>query len=62
MANDSAPEHLRQTAHGLLTGTYKDARGRWMMIVRRDDGTFADVPHDNVCPPATKGTDKKKRK
>ena len=61
MANDSAPEHLRQTAHGILTGTYKDAQGRWMMIVRRDDGTFADVPHDNVCPPKTANT-KQKRK
>ena len=56
-----APEHLRQTAHGLLTGVYKDAQGRWMMIVRRDDGSYADVPHDNVCPPKTNNT-KPKRK
>ena len=61
MANDSAPEHLRQTAHGLLTGIYKDAQGRFMMIVRRDDGTFADVPHDNVCPPKTKDTNRKRK-
>ncbi len=61
MANDSAPEYLRQTAHGLLTGVYKDAQGRWMMIVRRDDGSYADVAHDNVCPPKTNNT-KPKRK
>ena len=61
MANDSAPDHLRQTAHGLLTGTYKDAQGRWMMIVRRDDGTFADVPHDGLEGPRTANT-KQKRK
>ena len=61
MANDSAPEYLRQTDHGLLTGTYKDANGRWMMIVRRDDGSYADVPHDGVCPPKTKDTNRKRK-
>ena len=61
MANDSAPEYLRQTAHGLLTGIYKDAQGRWMMSVRRDDGTFADVPHDGLEGPRTQNT-KLKRK
>ena len=61
MANNSAPEYLRQTAHGLLTGVYKDAQGRWMMIVRRDDGTYADVPHDGLEGPRTANT-KQKRK
>lgn len=62
MGRMEGPEGIRQTAHGLLTGTYKDSQGRFIMIVRRDDGSYADVPHDNVCPPATKGTDRKKRK
>ena len=61
MANDSAPEFLRQTAHGLLTGVYKDAQGRFMMIVRRDDGSYADVPHDGLEGPRTANT-KPKRK
>lgn len=58
---DSAPAFVRLTSFGYLHGTFKDAHGRWMMSVRRDDGSYADVPHDNVCPPKTKDTNRKRK-
>lgn len=61
MANDSAPDHLRQTAHGLLTGVYKDSQGRWMMSVRTESGEWLEVPHDGLEGPRTANT-KQKRK